>query len=155
MGATDRKKLIKTGEKLLSGPTPTDRAGMLSLCEDLLNTAQEIVDDFEEQRDNFGTASGLLESWEENYGCQQDGWDSAVVSLDDIKSRLEEAEETQMVRCTLCGGEGTLETTLETDEEPTECTQCGGTGEIEEEVEFDPHVAFEEIESAWQEGVTQ
>ena len=90
MSAEDRAKIQGEAEEGLHGDTPTDLAGMKQLAETLRDAADEIVNDFEENRGNL--EGGLLEHWEENTGFKSDGWESAKDDLDTVVSELGEAE---------------------------------------------------------------
>jgi hypothetical protein len=80
MSAEDRRKWIREGDSIVVAATVDD--DIPALGSRLAELANQIADDFEEQRDAFGEAAGLLEQWEENHGWQQDAWQQAADELE-------------------------------------------------------------------------
>lgn len=80
MSSEDRQRLERRGDKLLAGVTST--TDLLELAKELSSIAYDITNDFDEQRDAFGDAAGLLANWEENYGYKQDEWQATASDLE-------------------------------------------------------------------------
>ena len=99
MGAKERKQSIAEGRKIINemqGREIADvtKADVENFAKDLAVFVQEIMDDFEEARENMSENEGLLASWEEKTGYQFDEWLSVFPELEsfDIES-VEETEE--------------------------------------------------------------
>lgn len=95
MGNSERKQSIAEGRKLINtmqgkeGPELTVEE-VEGFARDLAGFAQEIVDDFEETRENLSEKQGLLDRWEENTGYQSEEWDTVVTELGNYQ--VEEAD---------------------------------------------------------------
>jgi hypothetical protein len=85
MGVTERKKAIRQGDKLLAtAASGYNVEALKDIAQQLSALAQEVVDDFDYQRGNFGDAQGLLDNWEENYGYQSEEWESQTQELEEL-----------------------------------------------------------------------
>jgi hypothetical protein len=78
---------MREGQKVIDTMIKKDAADLTAedveqFAKDLSTFATEIVDDFEEQRENLSDKQGLLDTWEENTGFQSEEWDTVVTDLD-------------------------------------------------------------------------
>lgn len=98
MSKKERAFSIKNGEKVIDEMSKKD-VDLLTVedleifAKDLSEFAQEIVDDFEETRNNMSESPGLLEQWEENTGYQSEEWQSVVDELDSYEVELDDDDE--------------------------------------------------------------
>ncbi len=100
MGAKERDTMMQIGQKTLSKGTPANVEELKGLLDELKVIAQDIIDDFEETRDNLSEKQGLLDKWEEDYGYKSDSWEGVLSSLDsfDIEDYLEEYDDGEIVQ---------------------------------------------------------
>jgi hypothetical protein len=90
VGATERRSANRRAGKLIDGAGPdTNGEGLIDLCDQLIEIAEEISEDFQESRDNLADSQGLLDSWEENTGWQSEGWESAVSELQSVRGDID------------------------------------------------------------------
>ena len=87
MAAEERNRLIREGNKILKalsmGNTREESEKRIAAAAvELQKLAEAIVEDFDEQRENFGDAEGLLDHWEETTGFKEEGWGTAADELD-------------------------------------------------------------------------
>lgn len=86
MGAAERKWVANEGRKAINSAPLTDEDEFEALKAQLLDLAQQAVDDFEENRANL-EGTGLFVSWDEKQGWKQDAWESLDTELSGIDLR--------------------------------------------------------------------
>jgi len=99
MGAKERKSSIAEARKIITTMQGRDVSDVTvedvgNFAKDLAVFVQEIMDDFEETRENMSENEGLLATWEENTGYQFDEWLSIFPELEsfDIEGVEDSAE---------------------------------------------------------------
>jgi hypothetical protein len=151
---------VRTGKRkfdkhVTPGKKVVTREDVQALIDTLKDYAQEIVDDFETQRENFGDAEGFLNSWEERAGYKSEGWEAVVDALDEIEvpeepdrsdfeAEHEKWEAAEPQRDNYESDGAFRSDHIEWEEgEPQDDT---------EEDEFDVDTLLDEISAAWEEG---